>query len=150
MRILHLATLLLVAAFLCEAACGGSPSADSKPAKAWKDMDHEERAAYMKKTVCPKMKAEFIAFDAKEFGDMNCATCHGDGAKDKTFKMPNPKLPKLPATPEGFKKLGEEHPDAVQFMRTKVVPDMAALLGEAPFDPKTHQGFGCFECHTKK
>ena len=32
-------------------------------------------------------------------------TCHGDSAKDGSFKMPNPKLLKLPADEAGFKKL---------------------------------------------
>jgi hypothetical protein len=132
--------------------CGGSPPKEAKSGAStvWKDMKHDERMAYMKKTVFPKMKSEFVAFDAKDFGEMNCATCHGDGAKDKTFKMPNPKLPKLPGTEEGFKKLTEEHPDVTKFMMTKVVPQMASFLGEEPYDPKTHQGFGCFRCHTKK
>jgi hypothetical protein len=142
--------LLPLFALVCvwPAACGGSNTAT--PKAMWKDMNHDERMAYMKKTVFPRMRAEFAAFDPKDFGEMNCATCHGDGAKDKTFKMPNPKLPKLPGSEEGFKKLSEEHPDVTRFMMTKVVPQMAAFLGEEPYDPKTHQGFGCFRCHTKK
>ncbi len=145
------------------AACGGSqgssapaapPSsqgATAAPATsvAWKDMNHEQRLDYMKKSVLPKMKDEFVAFDAKRYAEMNCATCHGDGAKDGTFKMPNPKLPKLPADESGFKKLMEQKPEATKFMGGKVVPDMASLLGEAPYDQQTHQGFGCFECHAK-
>jgi hypothetical protein len=130
------------------AACGRSDSPN--PKGPWKDMNHDERLAYMKKTVFPRMKAEFAAFDVKDFGEMNCATCHGDGAKDKTFKMPNPKLPKLPGSEEGFKKLSEEHPDVTRFMMTKVVPLMASFLGEEPYDPKLHRGFGCFRCHPKK
>jgi hypothetical protein len=140
----------LVAALGMSCAGPSAGEADPKPGTAWKDMTKEERAAFMKKTVLPKMKAEFVAVDAKEFGEMNCATCHGDGAKDKSFKMPNPKLPKLVATEEGFKKLSVDHPDMMKFMGQKVVPDMAALLGVAPYDPKTHQGFGCFACHTMK
>jgi hypothetical protein len=31
-----------------------------------------------------------------------------------------------------------------------VEPQMASLLGEEPFDPKTKQGFSCFRCHTQK
>src|SRR6185503_9855496 len=144
--------LVLVSCSVPLLSCGGSSPKETepRPGTAWKDMSHEERAGYMKKTVLPKMKAEFAAFDAKEFSEMNCATCHGDGAKDKKFKMPNPKLPKLPATEEGFKKLSQDHPDVMKFMSTKVVPDMASLLGGQPYDPKTHQGFGCFRCHVKK
>ena len=33
-------------------------------------------------------------------------------------------------------------PDVVKFMSEKVVPDMAAAMGDQPFDPKTHKGFG--------
>jgi hypothetical protein len=35
-------------------------------------------------------------------------------------------------------------------MAKQVVPTVAGLLGEQPYDPKTQQGFGCLECHTKK
>jgi len=141
---------VLLAAFGMSCSRPSPAETEPKGVTAWKDMSKEERATFMKKTVLPKMKAEFVLVDAKEFGEMNCATCHGDGVKDKSFKMPNPKLPKLVATEEGFKKLSVDHPDMMKFMGQKVVPDMAALLGVAPYDPKTHQGFGCFACHTMK
>jgi hypothetical protein len=35
-------------------------------------------------------------------------------------------------------------------MSEKVVPDMAAALGEKPFDPATNTGFGCGGCHEVK
>lgn len=102
----------------------------------------------MKSTVMPKMKDEFSAFDAKRFGEMNCKTCHGDGAADGSFKMPNAKLPPVPATKEGFEKLMKKKPEICKFMMEKVTPDMAGLLGEPAYDPKTQQGFGCHGCHT--
>lgn len=80
---------------------------------------------------------------------MSCATCHGDSATDGTFKMPNPKLPKLPGTPDGFKKLMAERPAVTQFMATKVKPTMAQLLSEPEFTPETKSGFGCVQCHTQ-
>ena len=43
------------------------------------------------------MKKVFQAYDAKAYAKFTCATCHGDGATDGKFKMPNAKLPKLPA-----------------------------------------------------
>ena len=59
-------------------ACSGTqtpPPATSGPA--WKDMNHEQKLAFMKTVFFPKMKAEFVAFDAKEYESFSCATCHG-------------------------------------------------------------------------
>jgi hypothetical protein len=129
-----------------------APPADAPPAAAgaWEGMSKEQRANYMKETVLPKMRPLFAAYDADDFKEMKCGACHGAGAKDKSFKMPNPDLPPLPTDPEGWKKLETEEAEAVKFMKETVVPTMAALLGEKPFDPATHSGFGCFECHTQK
>ncbi len=111
-------------------------------------MNHDQKLAFMKSTVMPKMKEDFVAFDGKRFADMNCKTCHGDGATDGSFKMPNPKLPFVPSTKEGFDKLTKKKPAMVKFMEEKVEPDMANLLGEPAYDPKTQQGFSCHNCHT--
>jgi len=102
----------------------------------------------MKKVVTPKMRAVFQAFDAEDFQEFNCETCHGPGAKARHFKMPNPDLPRLTVA-DRFKKHREEHPKATQFMMEKVVPEMAAALGMQPYNPETHQGFGCFGCHVE-
>jgi hypothetical protein len=118
---------------------------------AWKNMNKDQRLEFMKTTVLPKMKAEFAAYDSKRFGNITCGTCHGEGAKDGSFKMANPKLtPHVPNDMPGFEKLMKERPDGVKFMASKVIPQMAQLLGEEPFDPKTGKGFGCHECHTDK
>jgi hypothetical protein len=125
------------------------PEAPAAPAAvAWKDMNKEQRIEFMKTMVLPKMKPEFISYDAKRYAEMSCVTCHGEGAKKGSFKMPNPKLPKVPATMDGFKKLMAAKPKAVEFMAKTVVPTMASLLGEEPFDPSTGKGFGCHNCHT--
>ncbi len=141
---------LMLALLLTATLASCSSEQRAAPGTPWKDMNHEERHTYMKETVFPKMKGDFIAFSAKDFGKMDCATCHGKGAKDHSFKMPNPDLPPLPTTEDGFKQLKSKHPEVVKFMMEKVVPDMAVLLSEQPYNPQTHQGFGCFRCHPKK
>src|SRR6186997_1921783 len=90
-------------------ACGGSkapaesaPGAEPAPAAAsdtpWAEMSKEQRASFMMQVVQPKMKELFQAHDATHFAKFNCATCHGDGAKDKSFKMPDAQIPKIPGT----------------------------------------------------
>jgi cytochrome c553 len=112
----------------------------------WGAMSEDQKREHMKVAVMPKMSAEFKAFDADEFGQMSCATCHGRSAKEGKFQMPNTGLPKL--SPDGkWDKLDQK---AIAFMKTKVVPEMAVLLDAKPYDPATQQGFGCFGCHTPK
>jgi cytochrome c551/c552 len=41
-----------------------------------------------------------------------------------------------------------DKPEVAKFMAEKVVPEMAATLGEPPYDMTTHKGFGCGGCHT--
>ena len=113
-------------------------------------MKTDQRIAYMKKVVFPKMQAAFSGFDS-HYNEMTCKTCHGDRAANGDFKMPNAKLPKLPGPDnmEGFKKLMAEKPKAVEFMGKIVKPQMAELLGLSEFNPATKTGeFSCYSCHT--
>jgi len=96
----------------------------------------------------PKMKQVFQDFDGTKYADFKCTVCHGAGAKDGSFKMPNPDLPKIPGTLAAFKPYAAKHQKMVEFMGKQVSPTVASLLGEQPFDPKTKSGFGCMECHT--
>jgi mono/diheme cytochrome c family protein len=125
-----------------------APPAEAPPAeekkKAFHDMDPGEKLNHMKTVVAPAMAKTFQEFDAKDFANFSCATCHGPGAKDGKFDMPTTALPPLD------KKLMDKHPAATKFMMEKVVPEMAALLGEEPYDPAKGEGFGCMECHTEK
>ena len=145
----HLLALALLAA------CGGGQKTESKPpaGMAYKDMSFAQRKYFMEHDVLPTMKAEFAAFDAR-YQNMNCNTCHGEGSHDGTFKMPNPKLPVLPGTEEGFMEWVAKDPDAAKmskFMAETVTPKMAAMLGMKAFDPATHSGdFSCDKCHTLK
>jgi len=109
-------------------------------------MDFDQRATYMKKVVLPKMRDEFKAWES-EHAHMNCATCHGAGASEGSFEMPNPRLPKLTMD---LKEEMKEEPEATKFMMERVVPEMAKLLDEPAYDPKTGKGFGCFDCHVKR
>ncbi len=118
--------------------------------KTFAQMSDDERKDFMKKVVLPKVRPAFQSADPKEFAKMNCATCHGPNAREAKFEMPNPKLLKLPSTPAGWKKLAEKEGKMMAFMKDELTPMMAELLHEAPFDPKTGKGFGCFECHTKE
>ena len=118
------------------------------PEVGWAEMNKDQRIDYMKSVVLPRMKVTFTSFNPDRYGSMNCVTCHGDSAADGSFKMPNPRLPKLPSTPDGFKQLAEEKPAVMEFMKNEVKPKMAALLGVPEWNPDTKSGFGCMECHT--
>ncbi|GAC1588389.1 MAG: hypothetical protein NVS3B20_16290 [Polyangiales bacterium] len=118
------------------------------PPASWDALSHEQKLDYMSKAVMPKMGALFHDYDAKRFANPTCEMCHGSGAKNGSFKMPNPELPKLSVEGE-FKKHRDKDAAIVDFMMAKVEQQMAGLLNEAPYDVKTHKGFGCFECHTK-
>lgn len=148
---------LFVAAAL--AACGGSQpapvaaegpgatpavdAADSGGDLVWKDdMPDKDKAVFMKKKVMPAMTKSFQEFDAKEFGDFSCKTCHGPQMKPHPADF----LPEL-TVKDGKLKEAEEHPEMAKFMHDKVAPEMAALFGKPVYDPATHQGFGCGGCH---
>ena len=159
---MKLASLVPSLAFLAAALAGGAVArgadegAPAAPAPAaakkidWENMKFEERKKYMKSTVLPEMKKRFQEFDAKTYKKFSCATCHGDGATDGKFKMPNAKLPKLPTAREGFMALQQKKPEAVKFMGTVVKPTMAGLLGLTEWSPQNPKGFGCYQCHTKE
>lgn len=128
------------------------PSAAEVPAsetKAFHDMAPGERIDFMKNVVMPHMKEHFQSANAERYAEMNCATCHGAGAKQGHFHMPSPDLPALDPT-DGFAAHRNAAPEVTTFMMEKVVPEMARLLGEEPYNPETGQGFGCFDCHQKK
>jgi hypothetical protein len=124
---------------------GGPPKAGE-----WDAWSHDQKLEYMKTAVMPKMGGLFHDFDAKRYAEPKCALCHGAGAKDGSFKMPNAGLPKLDVTPAGFKTMQAKHPKIVEFMMKSVEENMADLIGEPAYDPATQKGFGCLGCHTKK
>jgi hypothetical protein len=96
----------------------------------------------MKANVVPRMGAVFKAKDAAHYAAFGCKTCHGPSMKD-----PKEFLPHL-AMKDGKMTAFAEKPEVAKFMAEKVVPEMAATLGEPPYDMTTHKGFGCGGCHT--
>lgn len=132
-----------IAVLLLAAACG-----EEGPTK-YEDMDFDQRASFMNEVVLPEMRETFVGFDAK-YASMTCATCHGSGAADGTYAMPNPDLPRLPPTEEEFLEYVKdpEHGRWSQFMVDEVWPQMADLLAVPAFDPvKAPMGFSCSSCH---
>ncbi|HEY6172162.1 MAG TPA: hypothetical protein VIX80_07890, partial [Candidatus Kapabacteria bacterium] len=116
----------------------------------WETMTHDQKKDYMKNVVMHKMRPLFREFDPERFEKITCKTCHHpDKVEQDSFKMPNPDIAKLPATPEGWKKLsGGKDSSMVKFMSEVVKPKMAELLHLHPYDMKTNTGeFGCNNCH---
>src|SRR5689334_22813720 len=89
-----------------------APTAAGAPAKelSWAEMGKQDRIEYMKTVVLPRMRQAFAQFNPDRYEKMNCVTCHDDGATDGSFKMPNPKLPVLPNSSDGFKQLAADKP----------------------------------------
>jgi hypothetical protein len=129
-----------------------APAATATDAKKvdWANMSFDQRKKLMKSSVFPQLKKAFQSFDAKKYEKFTCATCHGDGATDGKFKMPNAQLPKLPPPTDraAFAALQQKKPEVVKFMGTVVTPKVAQLLGLSEWSPQNPKGFGCYACHT--
>lgn len=137
-----------------EAAAKPAPTAPAAAAPGapatidWKAMDKKARKAHMKMVITPAMKTAFIAFDSKRYKNFGCVTCHGaEGLEKGTYKMPNPKLPRLPKDMAGFEALAKKKPAVMKFMGQEVKPKMAAMMGMPEYKPETGTGFGCNACH---
>lgn len=112
------------------------------PAAPWSDTwSMDQKVAFMKANVMPKLGPLFQAVDAKKYADFGCTTCHGPDKKE-----PKAFLPHL--TMKGGKlTCFAEKPEVSKFMAEKVSPAMADALGLPHYDPKTQKGFGCGGCH---
>ncbi len=151
---------LILASFI--AACGASPAPQSAtpgvppagtseptasndaPAAptAWSDsMPLGDQVAFMSATINPRLGKVFKEHDASRYADFGCKTCHGPNKQ-----APTDFLPKL-IMRDGKITSFVDKPEVSQWMATKVIPEMAAALGEPPFDPATQKGFGCGGCH---
>jgi mono/diheme cytochrome c family protein len=127
---------------------------DDGAAVTWATMSKDQKIEHMKEAVMPKMGEVFAAFDSDRYGKIKCSTCHGPGANEGKFEMPSPDLPKLSKPTGDGEPFAEEmdfNPEMTKFMMEKVTPEMVKLLpGVKAYDPETHEGFGCFGCHTSK
>lgn len=136
----------------------GTPAASAAPATApatpaaaapaalgpaFATMTNEQKVQHMKKVIQPTMAQIFSDYDGKKYGEFGCRSCHGEKMQD-----PHMVLPKLTLSGDGFQKLMAAKPAVVKFMGEKVTPAMAIAMRAKPFDPATHQGFGCGGCHT--
>ena len=128
---------------------GGPTPADTTPADAkpgaplaWSDsLPMDQKAAFMKANVLPPMAKVFGEHDAKRYGAADCKTCHGP-----KFQEPKEFLPHL-TFKDGKITSFADKPAVSKWMAEKVVPAMAAAMGQPVYDAKTHQGFGCGGCH---
>jgi hypothetical protein len=111
------------------------------------DMEPAQKLQLMKTVVAPEMGKLFQSVDAEKYKDFGCVTCHGPGAKDGKFDMPSASIPKLP---KDIASVFKSKPEVAKFMAEQVVPKMAGILGEEPYNPETHEGFGCGGCHQTK
>lgn len=122
-----------------------TPAASAAPAEVpatWqKDMSKELQIAFMKERVIPAMAPVFKEHDAKEFANFGCETCHGP-----EYKTPTEYLPAL-TMKDGKLTAFETDPEVAKWMAEKVAPAMAEAMGLPPYNPETHEGFGCGGCH---
>jgi cytochrome c551/c552 len=96
---------------------------------------------FMKVHVAPRMAKIFQGKDAAQYADFGCRSCHGPD-----WKAPKDYLPEL-ATKDAKITAFVEKPEVAKFMAEKVLPEMASVFGQAPYDPATKTGFGCMGCH---
>ena len=131
-----------------DAAMEGSGSAASTEGQSEFDkLSHDDKVKFMKTKVMPVMKPIFQKFDAKDYANFGCKTCHGKEPQKAKYKMPNPDLKPLDFAAI---KAGKEDPKMVEFMSKHVKPEMAKIFGVPEMSKTQPDGFGCLECHTQK
>jgi len=120
----------------------------------WKHKTHEQRLEYMGLYVLDRMGTLFAEWKPDEFSAENafrCQTCHGDGFDRPPVDFHMPRVAFALEADDPIGGAMRYDPVAAKFMVERVVPTMAELLSEEPYQPATGRGtFGCFRCHPKK
>ncbi len=146
----------LLAAVISSAAvlaCAARP-----PGKlSWEAMDSKQRVVFMDSVVVPRMRSIFMEYDPHKYAKMDCFPCH-DRDRSAGWRMPNPDLALDVACLEGKATsfYGSEEAAVSMaamnaFMRERVQPAMAALLGRTSVGPgkkASANEIDCFACHT--
>lgn len=83
----------------------------------------------------------FQEYDAEQYANFSCESCHGAEMREREFAMPPPDLPPvpLPGTP-AYQQMAAEHPEDTRFMEEVVTPTMQTMLGMGAT-------FTCNGCH---
>jgi hypothetical protein len=122
------------------------PSGAPRPGE-WVTWSHDQKLAYMKDGFMDAERAVFAAWEPVRYRELSCRTCHGPGADDGSYRMPNIELTRPIRGVEGFRELAAQEPALLRFMQKAVVPATARLLGLPEFDMTAHTGFSCWQCH---
>jgi hypothetical protein len=130
-------------------AASSTPIAPPGPGE-WTTWTHEQKLAYMRTTFIDEERKIFASWEPVRFRNLECRTCHGIGAVNGTFAMPNKDLAHLIPGKEGYQELLTHEPELFTFMQKKLVPETARLLGLPAFDMEKHTGFSCYQCHVRQ
>ena len=122
------------------------PATAALPDVPFDKLDQDQREQFMKQKVMPAMKVVFQKRDPQKFAKFTCETCHGEGAAQGHFDMPNPKLPKL-VVKELMAGTSQYKKEDLEWMGKEVKPTMAKILQMPEWTPDNPKGFGCNGCH---
>ena len=119
---------------------------DAGAESGWASLDFDGRLGYMAQTVLPQMQQVFADYDPAYADSFGCATCHGSDLS--AYAMPSDISTLSADELATFTFEGEGRQEIANAMAATVLPRMAELLGQEPFDPETNTGtFGCAGCH---
>ncbi len=122
----------------------GVTGPDDKP---WAAMNEEEKKWYMIGKVHPIMRQVFQTYDHSRYEGLKfeCTPCH---ESEENYRMPNAKLSVIPPVgSEDWKAM--ENARVFKFMKQRVTPVMAKLLGHDPDDASLGDAVSCHACHPK-